>query len=428
MPAGRPRNKPLTQEQLVCTGLVRSLLPFRQRFITPSHPVHGNRKLELGDVVMVMLCAFFNPTVRSQRLIEQFSQLDWVRQHLDVDAVRRSTLSDALRDFEPEQLKGLIRRLMREVPPLRRMQDGKDLERVCQQILAADGSYWTVPADVICALRHRKRNGKTQGQVRLNLQLDVRNWMPAEVSVSTGDRPGEGSEAAAFADELHEGVIYLVDRLFVNFGFINAVLAKNSDLVLRLRKSDQFESQQPLPLRERDLAAGVLSDSLGIMPGSSQKRGRSRTTPPPRRVMRLVEVMGTGREAGKRLRILTSLLDLPAQVIADLFHHRWQIELFLRWLKVWANFAHLFAHHPSGITLQFYVAVIACLLMHLATGRKPNRYSLMLLGEVAAGRTTLEQILPLLDKIEREKQLERERLARKRAQKALLKKSGLLPA
>jgi len=35
---------------------------------------------------------------------------------------------------------------------------------------------------------------------------------------------------------------------------------------------------------------------------------------------------------------------------------------------------------------------------------------------VAAGQGTLDQILPMLEKIEREKQLERDRLARKKAE------------
>ena len=55
--------------------------------------------------------------------------------------------------------------------------------------------------------------------------------------------------------------------------------------------------------------------------------------------------------------------------------------------------------------------------MHLRTGRKANKYALFLFGQVAAGQATLEQILPMLERIEREKELERQRLARKKANK-----------
>jgi hypothetical protein len=418
MAVGRPPNPPVEEDQLVCLGIVRSLLPYRERFLGAGPAVHGNTQLHLSDVLLVMLAAFFNPTVRSQRLIEQLSQLPWVQQHLKVEAVCKSTLSDALQRFEPQQLAPLIENLMKQVPQLHRIEKGQ-LEEVCQQILAADGSLWNLPADVLWALQGRS-HGKKRGQVRINWQLDIRCFTPADLSVSG---QAEGSEAAAFIPRLHENVIYLVDRNFVHFGFLHAVLEKNSELVLRLRESDRFEAQTHRPLDPRDVAAGVLSDSIGRLPGSSQKRGKSRTTAPPQRPLRLVVCCDLG--TGKTLRILTSLLDLPAHVIAELYRRRWQIELFFRWLKVWANFEHLFSHSPQGITLQFYVAVIAVLLMHVASGRKVNRYSLFLLGAVAAGQATLEQILPMLDKIEREKQLEKARRARK---KALAKIAPALPA
>jgi IS4 transposase len=214
-----------------------------------------------------------------------------------------------------------------------------------------------------------------------------------------------------------------VDRGFVHFGFINAVLDKASEIVLRMRASDQFTVETNRPLTGQDIAHGVLSDSVGRLPGSSQKKGKSRTTAPPTRQMRLV--VCSDPATGQSIRILTSLMDVPAYVIGLLYRQRWQIELFFRWLKVWANFDHLLSHSPEGIRWQFYVAVIGCLLMHIATGRKVNKYTMFLLGQVAMGLATLEQIMPMLDKIEREKELERARRARK---KALPKMPKQLPA
>ena len=71
----------------------------------------------------------------------------------------------------------------------------------------------------------------------------------------------------------------------------------------------------------------------------------------------------------------------------------------------------------TGITLPFYVAVIAGLLMHVRSGRKVNKYMLFLMGQVAGGLARYAQIEPMLERIEHEKQLERARLARKRAAK-----------
>jgi hypothetical protein len=161
----------------------------------------------------------------------------------------------------------------------------------------------------------------------------------------------------------------------------------------------------------------VISDRVGIMPGSKH----SRTGPPPDQLLR--EVLIHDPDGGQPIRIVTSLLDVPAHVIGLLYRQRWQIELFFRWFKVWAAMDHLISCRKKGIKLQFYVAVIACLLMHIRTGRKVNKYMIMLMGQVAAGLASFEQILPMLEKIEREKELERQRRARKK----LSKIQALLP-
>lgn len=403
-------------------SIVRLVQHHRDRLADAAHPRHGNVRLHLTDALVVMLAAFFNPAVRSLRLIEQLSQIPWVGGQLRVARVCRSTLADAFERFEPDQLLPVIEGLAQQVPGLARV-DG-DLDALCRRVVAGDGSYWNIPADVLWALaQNRSGQGKTTTRraVRVNWQFDVSTFTPtADLSVSGAE---EGSEAAAFIKRLVAGVIYVVDRNFVHFDFINAVLAKDSDLVLRLRSDTKFEASQTLPLSAQDVAAGVVSDRLGTLPGSGQKKGKSRTGPPPTRTLR--EVIIVDPQTGKSVRLITSLLEVPAHVIGTIYRHRWQIELFFRWLKVWANFDHLFSHNKRGITLQFYVAIIACLLMYVRSGRKLNRYSLFLLGQVAAGSIDFDGIGPMLDRTEREKEQERQRRLHK---KALAKKVEQLPA
>lgn len=309
--------------------------------------------------------------------------------------------------FDPDLLLPVIDGLMRQLPQLAARDGG--LAGICKRIIAGDGSSFDLAADVAWAMMRRRggRKGKKHATCRLNLQLDIDRFVPADLSVSGVD---EGSEAGAFTKRILPGVIYLYDRNFVHFGLINRVLGQDSDIVLRLRSGTKFDFTTENPLCGKDVRAGILSDRQGVLPGSAGLR----TGPPPKQTLR--EVILTGDD-GKPLRILTNLLDVPAHVIAELYRKRWQVELFFRWLKVWAGFEHLMSHDQGGVTFQFYVAVIACLLMHLRTGRKANKYALFLFGQVAAGQATLEQILPMLERIEREKELERQRLARKKASK-----------
>ena len=116
------------------------------------------------------------------------------------------------------------------------------------------------------------------------------------------------------------------------------------------------------------------------------------------------------------VRLLTSLLDLDAATIGLLYRNRWQIELFFRWLKCYARFDHLISHARDGVLLSFYVAVVGATLMYLHAGHRPSRYLFSLMGLVATGSATLEEILPILRERERRVELERQRVARRRAQ------------
>ena len=133
----------------------------------------------------------------------------------------------------------------------------------------------------------------------------------------------------------------------------------------------------------------------------------------------LREVIILDPKTGHPIRLLTSLSvdDVPAHLIGQIYRHRWQIELFFRWLKVHAQFRHLISRNRNGLELGFYVAVIAVMLIYLHSGQKPGLYAYNMLCAVAMGWATPAQILPVLERRRRERRLERERLARRRAQK-----------
>lgn len=112
------RKKPPEQEDLQCLKVIGAVLPVCAA-LDRAHPeLHGNTQLRLTDCLVVLLCAFFNPVVRSLRLIEQLSQMPWVREQIGPERVCRSTLSDALERFDPVHLVPVINALMRQVPHL----------------------------------------------------------------------------------------------------------------------------------------------------------------------------------------------------------------------------------------------------------------------------------------------------------------------
>ena len=380
------------------------------KHVTPP-PEHGNERLHLRGVVGILLAAAYEPSVRSLRTIDDLSLLDQVPALSGVRRVARSTLSDAMARFDPAALKPLIGAIQRRLPQLERF-DPRTAE-LARKIIAGDGSWFNLAGSVVHALQCRRGNQGRQCRVRLNLQLDVDGFFPTDFDVSG---KGDGNEANAFKRKLQGDCIYLWDRNFVNHAFINAILEKGSNFVLRLKKGVNFDVQQTQTLTDEDRAHGVLLDEVGVLSGPKSQGNtdaRACTAKPPSCLLRRVTVWDQNRQA--EVVLLTDLLDVPASVIGLLYRLRWQIELFFRWLKVLAGFRHLISQSEHGITMQFYIAVLMTLLIHLRTGGRVSQYGLLWVCWTASGRATPQAMAEALARHEKERWNDANRRAKKQA-------------
>jgi hypothetical protein len=421
---GRPKRPKVDVEPIVGRRHVQLVQDYLAQ-LRKLYP-HPNRVLFYDDVVVAYLLAFFNPAIGSLRCVEDLSRLAAVNAFFSVEAVCRSTLSEANALFDPEQLTGLIGQLRADLPRL--AQQDKSLAELTQQIIAFDGSLFRVAADVEWAMKKRNEHTNTKRFVRLNCAYCQSTGVPIGVSVSGDDGKGEGTaavemiqaapkaakeDAAGAVGSLGDQTerIWLFDSGVVSFQLLETILGGGSHVLCNLRQQVGFTLQKEQELSEKDRAAGVVSDRIGHLTGSVGREA-------PKTLLREVVVDYTDRTGkAKRLRLLTDLLDLPAHLIAELYRYRWQVELFFRWLKVHANFRHLTSHSENGVALSFYVAVIAQLLISLHTNLPLNRYGMMAFGMVAAGVCDVKDILPILEKRHNERLREKERLAKKKAAK-----------
>ena len=363
---------------------------------------HGNRRLFLDDVFVAYLLAFFNPALRTLRTIEDFSQTRQAQKHLSIRKLCKSTLSDFNQLADPTRLQPILDRLRREVLKPGPRATADPLAALHRQILAVDGTFLEAASGVAWAIR---RSGSKTG-ARLDFHVDVETWLP-ELLVIPED--GEG-EAKTAQETITPGAIHIYDRGIFSFDLIAAHAPKTADFVMRIRepgpRCPKLETIEARPLT-RD--ADVTSDRLARLVGSTHRK-------PPSIVLREVVIVPAD-DPEKPVYLLTTLLDVDASIIGHLYRNRWQIELFFRWLKCYARFDHLISHNREGVLLNFYVAVIGVTLMYLHMGHRPSKYLFLMMGMVANGSATLEEILPILRERERQCKLQRDRVARKRAEK-----------
>lgn len=385
---------------------------------------HGNRDLFSDDVFVVYLLAFFNPTIRSLRTIEDLSQTQQAQKHLSIDKVCKSTLSDFNKVADPERLIPLVQALRAQ---LSRKQIGLprtdyDLHEMLKRTVAVDGTFLHAVAEVAWAVANSNNHGATRHRARLDAHLNVSTWLPELIVVP---EPGESEADSAIRNILADR-IYVYDRGYSSFALLRAHYTEiaegapeaKSHFVVRYKKAG-VNSPSPSdavdrPLSDEDLAAGVISDRVGYFTSYSASRDGI-TEIPLREVILVYEEKGEQ----KTLRLITNLLDVSAKTVALLYQSRWQVELFFRWLKSIGHFGHLISHSSEGVSTHLYVTIIGVLLMYLHTGYRPSKYMFALLSQVAAGAATLDEILPILRERERRKELDRLSAARRRAKKKL---------
>lgn len=333
-------------------------------------PVHGNRTLFVDQVLVAHLIAFFNPAIASLRTIEDVFEHKQVQRRMHLPRVPRSTLSDAQRVFDLSLLQPLVDDLVRRIG---RSPHDPRLDEITRKIVAVDASYFEVASRIAWALP--RRCSATRGGVQWCLHLDVVEGAPEGFTLIGGSQ----SERSQLPQSIASNRLYLLDRAYQSYEHLDRIIEIGSDFVVRLRSSANFVVVEQRPLSAADRRAGVQNDAV-VMPAD---RHHGFQTP-----VRLVEI--AGEDPSEPVRLLTNRLDLPAELIGSLYRHRWQIELFFRWIKCVTHLRHFYSESPEGMALQLYVAMIGTLLIALETGARPSKYDFVQMSLVASGMVSLE--------------------------------------
>lgn len=92
------------------------------------------------------------------------------------------------------------------------------------------------------------------------------------------------------------------------------------------------------------------------------------------------------------LRIATNNLDIPAEIVAALYLLRWTIEIYFRMIKQLLGCRYLLSQKPNGVTIQIYLAIIACLLIMSITGKSPSKRTYEMICFYLIGWESLEEL------------------------------------
>jgi Transposase DDE domain len=362
----------------------------------------GNRQLFMDQYCALVLLFLFNPCVRSLRALQQASELKNVQRKLRCGRASLGSLSEATDVFDAERLQEIIHELAEQVRPMRSV-GGKHLHQV---LSAVDGSVVKTLSTIAEAAYLKTKQGDSRSAWRLHTHFDVDRGVPTKIDVTSARNSGKTDEKNVLRSHLEADHCYVMDRWYAQFKLFNEINALGSSYVCRVRDNSRYDVIEARSLSTAAQSAGVVQDAIVMLGVTGKASAR------PNHSVRLVLVECTphkktgGRKGGTAgppsdgiLRIATNLLDVPAEIVADIYRHRWTIELFFRFFKHVLGCRHLLSTAHAGIEIQTYCAIIACLLLALWTGGKPTLRTYEMVCLYLQGWADQKELLAHLEKL-----------------------------
>lgn len=402
----------------------RRLVPLlkRLREVGCGRDRAGNRQLHFDQYCLVIFLYLFNPLIDSLRMLQEALEFKKVAKALGVERFSLGSFSESVRVFDPAMLKQVVQELAGELRPLSanpQLGELKDaLTLVDSSVLAGLSRLAQAAAEQTryCT----SRDGRALHGWRLHLQLDLATFCPTHLELTGARNAGAIREHNVLRHNLLAGRCYVGDCGYADRALLAEILAAGSSFVMRVREDSSFEVIEEKLLSQEALDAGVVRDArvrLGGAGGLVVRLIELQVQPHPRRTRKAPAGIVKGTRITERLLIVTSLMDLAAELVALIYRHRYSVELFFRFLKQLLGLRHLLSQRQEGVQIQVYCAVIACMLISLQTGRKPDKLTARLLGWYLLGVASEQEVVQRLNRPDR-------RGTKLRAKEELWKKLG----
>ena len=194
----------------------------------------------------------------------------------------------------------------------------------------------------------------TKSGVKLHTLLDLRGNIPAFVHVSEAKL-----HDVNVLDRLipEPGAFYVMDRAYIDFGRLYVMHSLGAFFVVRAKSNTQYRRRYS---RDVDKSTGLRCDQTVVLTGVQSKDDYPQ---PLRRVKYFDE------QTGKTFNFLTNHFAIPATTVADLYRHRWRVELFFKWIKQHLHIKSFFGTSENAVKTQIWIAVAVYVLVAIVKKR-----------------------------------------------------------
>lgn len=220
---------------------------------------------------------------------------------------------------------------------------------------------------------------KEKAAIKLHTLLDLRGSIPVIISITHGK-----IHDVNFLDELviEPGATYIMDRAYLDFARLHRIHTSQAFFVTRAKSNFVFKRLYSQPV---DKSTGVRADQIITTGGFYTLKDYPEK-------LRRVRYFDT--DTKKHLVFLTNNFTLPAQVIAQLYKCRWQVELFFKWIKQHLRIKAFYGTTENAVKTQIWIAISVYVLVAILKKRLSIDRSLYTLLQILS--VTLFERTPIL--------------------------------
>jgi len=195
---------------------------------------------------------------------------------------------------------------------------------------------------------------RRKAAIKLHTLLTLQGNFPTVVIIT----PGSVHDVNILDQLVYEaGSFYIMDRGYLDFARLHRIQQYSAFFVTRAKKNFRFQRRYSRPV---DKSTGLRFDQTVELSGFYAQRAYPDT---------LRRIGYRDPQTGKALVFLTNNFTVPALAIAQLYHGRWQIELFFKWVKQHLRIKAFYGTSQNAVRTQIWIAISVYLLVAILKKR-----------------------------------------------------------
>jgi len=227
---------------------------------------------------------------------------------------------------------------------------------------------------------------QAKAAIKLHTLLDLRGNIPTFIHISDGKLHDVNVLDILIPEP---GAYYVMDRGYLDYKRLHQLNQVAAFFVIRAKSNLQFRRIYSHPI---DKSTGLRCDQTIKLTGFYPRQHY----PNMLRRIKFYDV-----KTDKKFVFLTNNFSLPALTITELYRHRWQVELFFKWIKQHLRIKSFFGTSENAVKTQVWIAVSMYVLVAIIKKRlgiKASLYSILQLLSLTIFETmTLDQLLTECD-------------------------------